>query len=176
MQALSPALPLLLSFYSPQYYYRYYQKAVTSMGTTPERERSEHDVLILHRGCTPFCYSLVGTLALPAPAEISLNSESLQGPGPLNMFTRRVAISNILELTLINGESGWCRLALKRAKLHQCLGFKLIPKNNSPQVCFFSRVCFESRLLPAGWLLATLQLQQIPKWPKHQGYEFIKVI
>ena len=87
-------------------------------------------------GCTPLGSSLMGTPALPAPAEISLNGASLQGQDRLNMFTRCVAISNILQLTLINGESGWGSLALKRAKLHQCLGFKLIPKNHSSQVCF----------------------------------------
>lgn len=87
-------------------------------------------------GCTPLGSSLMGMPALPAPAEISLNGASLQGQDRLNMFTRCVAISNILQLTLINGESGWGSLALKRAKLHQCLGFKLIPKNHSSQVCF----------------------------------------
>lgn len=98
------------------------------MGTTTKRELSEHSVLILSRGCTPFGCSLVGTLALPAPAEVSLNSAGLRGQSPLNMFTRCVAISNILQLTLINEESGWWSPALKRAKLHQCLALNWYQK------------------------------------------------
>lgn len=116
----------------------------------PQQKGSTRSMMfwLLPRGCTPLGSSLVGTPALPAPAEISLNSASLQGQDRLNMFTRCVAISNVLQLTLINGESGWGSLALKRAKLHQCLGFKLIPKNHSSQVCF-------EYLLPqqVGWLL-----------------------
>lgn len=54
-------------------------------------------------------------------------------------------------------------------KLHQCLGSKLRRENNW-------RVCFEQHLPPAGWLVAAPQLQQILKWPKHQGCTFIKVV
>lgn len=74
------------SFYfsSPSHYdFPSYQKAVTSMGTTTKRELSEHDVLILNGACTPFGCSLVGTLALPAPAEISLKSMGPSGAGPV---------------------------------------------------------------------------------------------
>lgn len=109
------------------------------MGTT-KKEFSEHDfflflyillfffflvydVLILSRGCTPFCWSLMGTPALPAPAEISLNSVGLRGQGLCNMFTRCVAISNILLLLLINGEERLMKPGSKEGQIASVFGF-----------------------------------------------------
>lgn len=67
------------------------------------------------------------------------------------MFTRCVAISNILLFTLINGEGGWWSPVLKRAKLPQGLGFKLIPP---PKKITHYR-CVLSSAFPqqVGWLL-----------------------
>lgn len=48
----------------------------------PKENLSEHHVLMLIGGCTPCNGSLVGRRALPAPAEISLNSAGSSRAGP----------------------------------------------------------------------------------------------